>query len=55
MYWDRKDQRGLATLTTALLLMLVVALVVVYSSRAVLFGLKVSGNTYKYEQALRKK
>ena len=47
-----RTQRGLATLTTALLLMLIVALVVVYSSRSVLFELKVSGNTYKYEQAL---
>ena len=63
MYWDRKKPwsplspgrhlvGGLATLTTALLLMLIVALVVVYSSRTVLFELRVSGNTYKYEQAL---
>ena len=57
MYWDKSErasrrQGGLATLTTALLLMLIVALVVVYSSRTVLFELRVSGNTYKYEQAL---
>jgi hypothetical protein len=51
-YWARKTQAGLATLTTALLLMMIVALVVVYSSRTVLFELKVSGNTYKYGQAL---